>query len=138
MEGVVENRDVRPKVLAVLVHELCHDLWVHVLDEGERAAFTREGMQFVSDYDLALTDEERRSFLLRAGEESSEPGRFRSYAPLAAMASAYPPRVLCGQELFAWLAERLFSAKGEDPEALAAFLRCIIAAVPPDEPSVLK
>ncbi len=138
LEGVVASRDVKPRVMAVLVHEFCHDLWAHVLDEGERAAFTREGMQFVADYTLALTDEERRSFLLRAGEDPPVPGRVRSYAPIAAMASLYPPRVLCGQELFAWLAERLFSTKEKIPRPLRPFYRCIIAAIPPDEIGALK
>jgi len=134
MEGVIKRPDIGPRVLTVLVHEICHDLWVNILDDGERAAFTRQGEKFVADYRMALTPEDKRLFLLRAGDDVPDPRRIRSYACLDGMVAAIPSRVLCGQELFAWLAERFFSTKAMIPKPLRKYYACILTGIPSGEP----
>lgn len=132
MEGVFERQDLAPRILPILVHEFCHDLWTNVLDATERAAFAREGAEFVTDYLLTVTAEEKRLFLLRAGDGKVDLRRMRTYAGLDAMRKMYPPSVLCGQELFAWLAERLFTTKEKIPRPLAEYYVSILKGVPSD------
>jgi len=129
IEGIVQHPDVGRRVLPVLVHEICHDLWMNILDERERAAFTREGVDLMEDYCMAQTAEEKRRFLRRAGDDVSNPGRLRSYAGIEAILTACPLRTLRGRELFAWLAERLFMTKAVIPAPLRKYYSCILAEV---------
>ncbi len=130
---VIHRPSVSPRILAIIVHEFCHDLWSNVLDERDRAAFLLEGDGFVGDYALSLTPEEQRDFLMRAGEQGLDPRRFRAFAHLETMRTMYPRTVLCGQELFAWFAERLFASKEKIPRSFAKYYVPILGSVIPDK-----
>jgi len=132
MEGVVEHRNVSRRTLPVLVHEICHDLWTNILDERERAAFTREGGDLMEEYRLAQTAEEKLRFLSLAGDDISDPRRLQSYSGIDGILAAHPPRTLLGHELFAWLAERLFTTKARIPKPLRKYYSCILSEVASD------
>jgi hypothetical protein len=133
IEGVVQHTSVVRKVLPVLVHEICHDLWMNVLDDRERAAFAREGDALMEEYRTAQTDEDKRRFLLRAGDDADDRRSLRSYSGIDAFLATSPPRDLCGRELFAWLAERLFVTKAMIPKPLRKYYSCVLAGVPSGE-----
>lgn len=126
LEGVVIHPGGPDRAMPVLVHEICHDLWTNVLDEGERAAFAREGWDFIEEYRRALTPEDRRLFLLRAGDDASDAATLKSYAGIDWIVATFPPRSLRGHELFAWLAERLFVTKARIPRRLGKYYACIL------------
>lgn len=131
LDGVVERVDVGDRVMPVLVHEICHDLWANVLDERERAAFSREGEAFMRDYRRALTADEVRRFLAGAGDDAADPRCLRSYAGIGDILAANPTRAMCGHEMFAWLAERLFTTRALIPCPLRKYYACVLAGVPP-------
>lgn len=118
------------RVLPVLVHEICHDLWMNVLDDRERAAFAREGQDLMEQYCLAQTPDGRRLFLLCFGDDLGEASCRRSYAEIDRLLVARADRPVCAHELFAWLAERLFVTKARIPGPLQKYYSCLIAAVP--------
>lgn len=138
LEGVFERADVGGKVLSVLVHEICHDLWVNVLDERERAAFSREGEAFMRDFRRAQTADETRRFLALAGDDAADPRCLRSYAGIGEILAANPTRAMCGHEMFAWLAERLFTSKAMIPCPLRKYYTCVIAGIPAGTPGTSK
>ncbi len=113
--GLSEPAYPRKKILEVLVHELCHDLWDNVLDERERAMFAMEGEDFLADFGQAKTDEGKRLFLRKAGESDRAPADMRSFAGLDALIRLYPPERRFGAELFAWFGEQAFTGKGRIP-----------------------
>jgi hypothetical protein len=123
--------DVGSRALAVLIHELCHDLWTNVLDGGERAAFAREGEAFMRDFRRAQTSDEVRRFLAVAGDDPADPRCLRSYSGISEILAANPTRALCGHEMFAWLAERLFMTKNMIPGPLRKYYASILADGPP-------
>jgi hypothetical protein len=114
-EGLSEPAFPREKLLAVLVHELCHDLWENVLDAAERAMFAVEGEEFVEDFLQAKTEEEQRLFLQKAGEADPGPGDIRPYSGLEALVRSYPAESRFGPELFAWLGEQAYTRKSLIP-----------------------
>ena len=130
LEEVVIYRDISQRALPVLVHEICHDLWTNILDDTERAAFTREGLGFIEEYRMAQTAEDKRLFLMRAGEDVADPRALRTYSGLDGILETHPPRALCSHELFAWLAERLFTMKARIPAPLQKYYSCILADAP--------
>jgi hypothetical protein len=130
LEGTVERADVGARVLPVLVHEICHDLWANVLDDRERAAFSREGEAFMRDFLRAQTADETRRFLALAGEDTADPRCLRSYAGIGEILAANPTRAMCGHEMFAWLAERFFRTKAMIPCPLRKYYTCVIAGIP--------
>ncbi len=127
MEDVSERPYAKEKILAVLVRELCHDLWNNVLDDRERAFFAMEGEDFLTTFLQAKTEEERRFFLHLAGPDDSTPGKFESFSGLAEFISTYPPDRRCGPELFAWLGERAFSKKTAIPSPFKKYYAGIFA-----------
>lgn len=130
LEGVTIYRNEGQRVLPVLVHEICHDLWLNVLDDRERAAFAREGQDLMEQYCLAQTPDGRRLFLLYFGDDLGDAGCRRSYAEIDRLLSARAERPVCAHELFAWLAERLFVTKARIPGPLQKYYSCVIAAAP--------
>jgi hypothetical protein len=132
LEGVVIRSSVSRRVLPVLVHEICHDLCLNILDERERAAFAREGGEFMEEYRRAQTAEDKERFLLLAGDDISDPRCLLSYSGIDEILATHPPRALSGHELFAWLAERLFTMKAKIPRPLRKYYSCILAGVPAD------
>ena len=138
LEGIFERTDVGGRVLPVLVHEICHDLWVNVLDDRERAAFSREGEAFMRDFRRAQTADETRRFLVLAGEDAADPRCLRSYAGIGEILAANPTRAMCGHEMFAWLAERLFTTKAMIPCPLRKYYTCVIAGIPAGTPGTPK
>lgn len=130
LEGITLYQDKSQRVLPVLVHEICHDLWMNVLDDGERAAFTREGQDLMEQYCLAQTADDRRLFLLYFGDDLGEAGCRRSYSEIDRLLAARAARPVCAHELFAWLAERFFVTKARIPRPLQKYYSCVIAAVP--------
>lgn len=131
LEGIVERVDIGDRVLPVLVHEICHDLWSNVLDDRERAAFSREGEAFMRDYRRAQTADEVRRFLAVAGDDAADPRCLRSYAGIGDILAANPTRAMCGHEMFAWLAERLFATRALIPCPLRKYYVCVLAGLPP-------
>ena len=131
LDGVVERVDISGRVLPVLVHEICHDLWANVLDDRERAAFSREGEAFMRDYRRAQTADEVRRFLAGAGDDAADPRCLRSYAGIGDILAANPTRAMCGHEMFAWLAERLFTTRALIPCPLRKYYACVLAELPP-------
>lgn len=131
MDGVQIYPSMMGRVLPVLVHEICHDLWMNILDPRERAAFAREGCDFLEEYRRAQTTEEKRLFLREAGDDPDDPRCLRSYAGLEAILTACPARTLRAHELFAFLAERLFVKKAMIPMPLQKYYSCILAEVRP-------
>ena len=131
MDDVIVFPDADGRALAVLVHELGHALWTSVLDEAERAAFCREGLDFMEDYRRDQTPEDRRLFLIRAGDDPADPATLRSYAGIDEILDTFPPRALRGHELFAWLAERLFATKAPIPKMLGRYYSPILADARP-------
>jgi hypothetical protein len=127
MDGVMIFPDASGRAMTVLVHELTHDLWMNVLDEAERTAFCREGVDFMEEYRRAQTPEDRRRFLEQAGDDISDPATLRSYAGFDEILDTLPPRALRGHELFAWLAERLFTNKTPIPRPLGKYYTSILA-----------
>jgi hypothetical protein len=132
MEGITEHINVIKKVLPILVHEICHDLWANTLDDRERAAFSRECYGLMGEYRLAVTAEEQRLFLFHTGDDPAGPLSLRSYSGIDSFLATDPPRGLFGQELFAWFAERLFMTKAAIPKPLGKYYSCIIEGLPPD------
>jgi hypothetical protein len=130
-EGLAERVNLLRQILPVLVHEICHDLWANVLDARERAAFARESVELMTEYRMALTAEERRRFLALAGEDSCEGPGLLAYSEIDGFLAADPPRGLCGQEIFAWLAERLFATKVMVPGPLKKYYACILSGLAP-------
>lgn len=130
LEGISERVDVGGRVLPVLVHEVCHDLWTNVLDGRERAAFCREVEAFMRDFQRAQTADETRRFLAVAGEDAADPRCLRSYAGIGDILAANPTRAMCGHEMFAWLAERLFTTRAMIPCPLRKYYACILAGIP--------
>jgi hypothetical protein len=130
LEGTVERADVGGCVLSFLVHEIFHDLWLNVLDDQERAAFSREGEAFMKDFRMAQTAEDKRLFLLLAGDDAANPRCLRSYAGIGDILAANPTRALCGHEMFAWLAERLFTTRAMIPCPLRKYYSCVLAGIP--------
>ena len=127
MDDVVIFPDASGRAMPVLVHEICHDLWTHILDDAERAAFCREGIDFMEEYRRAQTPEDRRLFLVRAGDDLADPGTLRSYAGMDEILNTIPRGALRGHELFAWLAERLFMTKARIPKMLGKYYSSILA-----------
>ena len=127
MDDVVIFPDASGRAIPVLVHEICHDLWTHILDDAERASFCREGIDFMEEYRQAQTPEDRRLFLVRAGDDLADPGTLRSYAGIDEILNTIPPGALRGHELFAWLAERLFRTKARIPKMLGKYYSSILA-----------
>ncbi len=130
LEGVSERADVGGRVLPVLVHEICHDLWTNVLDGRERAAFSREGEAFMRDFQRAQTADETRRFLALAGDDAADARCLRSYAGIGDILAANPTRAMCGHEMFAWLAERLFTTRAMIPCPLRKYYACVLAGIP--------
>lgn len=126
LETVVIYPEGTGRAMPVLVHEICHDLWANVLDEGERVSFTREGADLMQEYRRALTSEDRRLFLARAGDDLSDPRTLERYTGIDRIVAAFPPGSLRGHELFAWLAERLFVTKARIPKPLSKYYACIL------------
>ena len=126
LEGVAIYPEGTGRALPVLIHEICHDFWVNILDEGERVSFAREGGEFMEEYRRAQTAEDRRLFLARAGDDISDPGTLRSYAGIDWILATFPPRSMRGHEFFAWLAERLFTTKARIPKRLDKYYTCIL------------
>ena len=130
MEGVTVFEDTSRRILPVLVHEICHDLWMNILDDRERAAFAREGEDLMDGYCLAQSADGRQLFLLRYGDDIADPRCRRSYAEIEALRDARMTRPVCAHELFSWLAERLFMTKRAIPRPLQKYYSCILAGVP--------
>jgi hypothetical protein len=130
LEGITIYQDRSQRVLPILVHEICHDLWMNVLDDRERAAFAREGQDLMEQYCLAQTADDRRLFLLYFGDDLGEAGCRRSYSEIDRLLAARAARPVCAHELFAWLAERFFVTKARIPRPLQKYYSCVIAAVP--------
>lgn len=126
MDDIVVFPDTCGRALPVLVHEICHDLWTNILDAAERAAFTREGGDFMEEYRRAQTPEDRRLFLLRAGDDAADPRTLRSYAGIDEILGLRGVRAIRGHELFAWLAERLFTMKAGIPRPLQKYYAGIL------------
>jgi len=129
MEGTDLYKDVQERVLPVLVHEICHDLWTNVLDDRERAAFAREGEELIEEYCRAQTAAGQQLFLLRFGDDISSPRCRRSYAEIEDILTARLSRPLLAHEMFPWLAERLFMTKTMIPKPLRKYYSCILAGV---------
>ncbi len=111
IEGVFEPADTEERALPLIVHELCHDLWNNVLDEGERSLFTAEAEEFLKDYVEARTEKKWRSFLEEAGEPGAAGGEPASFSRLEFLIRSYPSETRFGAELFAWLGEHAYSGK---------------------------
>jgi hypothetical protein len=121
LDGVAEQGQVGKKVRAVLVHELCHDFWVNVLDERERKLFALEAEEFVAGYRQARTKEEKRLY--------------RAFGGLNALIDAYPEPKLFGTELFAWFAERAYASKASIPDPFWKYYLNILAEARPRVPN---
>ena len=132
-EGLSEPAFPREKVLAVLVHELCHDLWDNVLDAAERAMFAMEGEEFVEDFLQAKTEEERRLFLQKAGEADPGPGDIQPFSGLEVLVRSYPAESRFGAELFAWLGEQAYTRKARIPVAFRKYF-CGLFSDSPSHP----
>jgi hypothetical protein len=115
IEGVIEQPHEHAKTLSVIVHELCHDLWMNVLDDTERTLFAMEGEEFIDDYLQAKTPEDQRLFLQQAGQNNLSPGSMRTFSDLDTLIRLYPSQSRCGAELFAWLGEHAFSGRTAIP-----------------------
>lgn len=138
MEGTELYKNVGERVLPVLVHEICHDLWANVLDDRERAAFAREGEDLIEEYCRAQTDAGQRLFLLRFGDDISDPRCRRSYAEIGDILAARLSRPLLAHELFPWLAERLFMTKTMIPKPLRKYYSCILADIPSADAETIR
>lgn len=130
LEGVTLYPGWTRRALPVLVHEISHDLWSNVLDDAERASFCLEGAEFMEDFRMAQTAEDRQLFLVRAGDDVSDPRTLRSYAGIEEILSLRPAGSIRGDELFAWLAERLFTLKARIPKPLQKYYAGILTDVP--------
>ncbi len=138
LEGITLYENEGRRVLPVLVHEICHDLWMNVLDDRERAAFAREGEDLMEEFCMAQTADGRRLFRIRYGDDIGDPGCRRSYSEIEGIRAARLPRPVGAHELFAWLAERLFLTKRTIPRPLRKYYSCILAGIPAaDEPARL-
>jgi hypothetical protein len=131
MEGVFERRSVEPTVLKVLVHELCHDFWANILEDSERAYFAMDGEELIADYRRALTAEDKRRFLLRAGQHDQDPRRSRFLADFEDLLATYRPGLLAGPELFVWFGERAYAGTIEIPPSFRKYYAGIVAAAAP-------
>lgn len=137
-EGLAAPVDMSRRILPVLLHEICHDLWMNILDERERAAFAREGSELMEQYCMAQTDEGQRLFQLRFGDDIADPRCRRSYSEIDRILAARLPRPLGAHELFPWLAERLFMTKAMIPKPLRKYYSCILAGVAATETETLR
>ena len=130
LDGVTLFPGWSRRALPVLVHEITHDLWSNILDAAERGSFCLEGAKLMEDYRMALTPEDRRLFLDRAGDDSADPRALRSYAGIEEILGLRPVGSIRGHELFAWLAERLFTLKAPIPKPLQKYYAGILSDVP--------
>lgn len=129
LDGVFARRSVDEPALKVLVHELCHDFWINILDERERVLFTIEGAAFLDGYRQAVAAGERRKFVLSAGWGGRKSDLASLASELDSLIGSYPPELLCGTELFAWFGERAYSIGLRMPPTFRKFYARLIASV---------
>jgi hypothetical protein len=136
LEGILVRRSVESTALKVLVHELCHDFWINLLDERERDFFALDGAAFIADYQQALLAEERQEFLFQAGQTGRESDLTDLCSEFDVLIASYPPALLYGPELFAWFGERAFSIGLKIPPTFRRYYTRLISitsvgSVPP-------
>lgn len=127
VDGVFARRSVEEPALKVLVHELCHDFWINILDERERALFTADGAAFLDGYLQSLAAGEQRSYFLLAGWRGRRSDVAGLCSELDTLIASYPPDLLCGAELFAWFGERAYSIGLRIPPAFRKYFARLIS-----------
>lgn len=115
------------RIDATLIHELFHDFWHNTLDDKKRLLFSIESEIFYIEMSLAQTTKNKLKFLRSIGFNKPTKDNFKPYEELKDIKENYSDQKFFGTELFAIIADRLFSGKMIIPKQLRKFYKGIIS-----------
>ena len=115
------------RIDATLVHELFHDFWHNILDDKKRLLFSIESEIFYREMSLAQTSKDKLKFLRSIGFDKPTKDNFKPYGELKDIRLNYSDKTFFGTELYAIMADRLFSGKMIVPKQLRKFYKGIIS-----------
>jgi hypothetical protein len=124
------KRRFRPKdkrIDATFIHELFHDFWYNTLDDKKRLLFSIESEIFYTEMCLAQTTKDKLKFLRSIGFNKPTKNNFKPYEELKDIRMHYSDQKFFGTELYAIIADRLFSGKMVIPKQLRKFYKGIIS-----------
>jgi len=117
------------RIDATLIHELFHDFWHNTLDDKKRLLFSIESEIFYTEMSLAQTTKDKLKFLRSIGFNKPTKDNFKPYEELKDIRVNYSDQKFFGTELYAVIADRLFSGKMIIPKQLRKFYKGIISEV---------
>jgi hypothetical protein len=115
------------RIDATLIHELFHDFWHNILDDKKRLLFSTESEIFYREMSLAQTSKDKLRFLRSIGFNKPTKDNFKPYEGLKDMRVKYSDQIFFGTELYAIIADRLFSGEMIVPKQLRKFYKGIIS-----------
>jgi len=115
------------KIHAILIHELFHDFWYNTLDDKKRLLFSIESEIFYKEMSLAQTAKDKLKFLRSIGFNKPTKDNFKPYEELKYLRMNFSDQKFFGTELYAIIADRLFSGKMIIPKQLRKFYKGIIS-----------
>lgn len=127
--GSHKFRQKDKRIDATLIHELFHDFWHNILDDKKRLLFSIESEIFYREMSLAQTTKDKLKFLRSIGFNKPTRGNFKPYEELKDMRVNCSDQIFFGTELYAIIADRLFSGKMIVPKQLRKFYKGIISEV---------
>jgi hypothetical protein len=115
------------RIDATFIHELFHDFWHNTLDDKKRLLFSIESEIFYTEMCLAQTTKDKLKFLRCIGFNKPTKDNFKPYEELKDIRMHYSDQKFFGTELYAIIADRLFSGKMIIPRQLRKFYKGIIS-----------
>ncbi len=115
------------RIDATLIHELFHDFWHNTLDDKKRLLFSIESEIFYREMSLAKTTKDKLKFLRSIGFNKPTKDNLKPYEDLKDIRVNYSDQKFFGTELYAIVADRLFSGKMIIPKQLRKFYKGIIS-----------
>lgn len=125
--GKIEFMWKDKRIDATLIHEMFHDFWYNTLDDRKRLLFSIESEIFYREMSLAQTKKDKLRFLRSIGFNKPTEDNFKPYEELKEIRVNYSDKTFFGTELYAIIADRLFSGKMIIPKQLRKFYRGIIS-----------
>lgn len=125
--GGVVLRTLDKRIKATLIHELFHDFWHNILDEGKKFLFSIEAEIFFLEAIMAETKEDKVMFLRNVGLNEPSKNDFKPYDELQDLKENYADQKFFGTELYSIIADRAFSGKMIIPKQLRKFYYGILS-----------
>jgi hypothetical protein len=119
--------DMDRRIKSTLVHELLHDFWFNILEDGSKAGFAANARLFFTEIREARTRDQKIAFLKKAGYAAPCPSDFTPFAELLGLEGRYEERELFGTELYSILADRAFSGHVIIPRQLREYYDGILS-----------